>query len=1229
MKPETRRNSQKSKCADFYSDHDLDSDGVPLTDKEPTVGKLVETLNLDQPVAKGKDYIITEKSGFHQIQFLGHVAAKRRNKVRDDWIKSNLKLSLVDGYVDHKGDFIKNHFVVACSLSPDTVVENLNKVCGPKNILVTSDTAKLKQCQVSSNDGASLGTFSVYKKVDGSKIMVQAQDVKISAALEIIPRILSDETSTSKIESSLQIGNDEGLGVYPGNITSDGASGETNSAKVISPPSSNTSPSDGKLDDLTEPASPTDNIDRKLDDEHTETASPTDEMETKETFKTESSQPAMSSTDNPYNNTSVPDSPRACNTNVEIPSNHSTDVSTLDKPDESVDPPPISEQLPAPDMSDNEDVWHDADSDQPNTSEAEQTKRKGFSTPKHKVKKKRKSGKVKTPGSQYNYEGPIKLLESAVLKLQLKDEQKSSENEKQDKASQMEARLLDAIDKKLSSTSDLETRILQAIEDKLSYGMESRLLNVIDEKIKESIEEKIALMNDQVNRASDDIRTELSGKLTRGLNEVNIELRRITNIISSESLRKQSPSEFDPLRSRVFNIENKVNVLVDTLKALLRLNELNGAAENMNVPVTQKHVSVGTDTVNDGFLLAMTQTTESHANDNTSKTAHIFLPGNISKTAENHNEIPTSENLSHTSTHSNSHSSQQTNRTEAGSTSASETPTSAHIGDDDETASVHSLQNENLKNRQDASMMASSPEQETESILDPSLVVHSEKVIYGGSAFQAHLYTCQESDISQIHEEIAASFGKEARHNILLYNGEEMLADNDGEHNADSKLAELFLSRSKKEDLVIITRWYDGKHIGPVRWRIMKNVMREVLEKRDAPKAGTPQSAAGLHKVQLPNKGAGIHKVQIPERRDAQRLDDNRSSLLLLADSTVDKQKSTKGTLVSNYRAPTLRHCITAVSYPKLPRNQIVTGVGANDVDKLSVSEFKEQLGEFGDKLHENYPSTRVYMMAIPPGTDEDRNIVVCQFNKAMEVFCREHRFTFLDTYLMLEYKCADRKHPNEDGRLLITKVISSCIQGNALGMIKKLTDDELRSRQTSYADALRSGPGSNNQHIETIITQGISQDARRSHTSSNTQAQKTQTLSSQMYGSPASSYPPQTQQQIPAHSYPPQPQQQVPPHIPLRQHNQNQTATQVVNSTQASLHHQPQSQTPGGFEGTFQPQAVPMHYNNTHKAHMVYGGMQQFHVPTHAPLHVLPPTNEQLWNSPDYHGHWENDYLD
>ncbi len=304
------------------------------------------------------------------------------------------------------------------------------------------------------------------------------------------------------------------------------------------------------------------------------------------------------------------------------------------------------------------------------------------------------------------------------------------------------------------------------------------------------------------------------------------------------------------------------------------------------------------------------------------------------------------------------------------------------------------------------------------------------------------------------------------------------------------------------------------------------------------------------------------------------------NSMLLLTDSTVGNVKSTRESVVSNYRASTVRACINAASYPKVPRNCIVTGTGTNDVDNMTPAEFKEQLEELAEKFHENYPSSRIYMLAIPPGTDCDRNVTICQFNRAIDEVCREHRFIFLNTYTMLERKCVDRKHPTDEGKQLIHKVIYSCIQNTAAAMVHKLTQDELKSRQVSYANILRSKPAADAQHvdtspdarhIETVITQGGIQATRRketphplhpSHVSPVNHAPQPQ-LKKQTNANPVP-HPPQMHD----YSHPPPTQLQYgAAHIKMHGHNQAPIHHVSPSQGMAQYTYPMHGQTPGGYD--------------------------------------------------------------
>lgn len=53
--------------------------------------------------------------------------------------------------------------------------------------------------------------------------------------------------------------------------------------------------------------------------------------------------------------------------------------------------------------------------------------------------------------------------------------------------------------------------------------------------------------------------------------------------------------------------------------------------------------------------------------------------------------------------------------------------------------------------------------------------------------------------------------------------------DEDGEHGAGMKLAQLLVSMKAIDVVVVVTRWYGGVHLGPDRFRIINNAARALL----------------------------------------------------------------------------------------------------------------------------------------------------------------------------------------------------------------------------------------------------------------------------------------------------------------------------------------------------------------------------------------------------------------
>ena len=122
-----------------------------------------------------------------------------------------------------------------------------------------------------------------------------------------------------------------------------------------------------------------------------------------------------------------------------------------------------------------------------------------------------------------------------------------------------------------------------------------------------------------------------------------------------------------------------------------------------------------------------------------------------------------------------------------------------------------------------------------EEIIAP-YIYHTDTLIDRKSVFQAHIVT-----IKSI-EDVSAFIGvllsdrkvQRATHNILAYRivSDHILKDNDsdGEDGAGSKLSHLLQLTNVQNVAVVVSRWYGGIHLGPVRFKHILSIARQGLE---------------------------------------------------------------------------------------------------------------------------------------------------------------------------------------------------------------------------------------------------------------------------------------------------------------------------------------------------------------------------------------------------------------
>jgi putative IMPACT (imprinted ancient) family translation regulator len=126
-----------------------------------------------------------------------------------------------------------------------------------------------------------------------------------------------------------------------------------------------------------------------------------------------------------------------------------------------------------------------------------------------------------------------------------------------------------------------------------------------------------------------------------------------------------------------------------------------------------------------------------------------------------------------------------------------------------------------------------------------SRIYHSDTLVDRKSVFQSHVAAISHPDEARKILSILKQDRKIARatHNIMAYRvlSEEpssetaaviVYADNDddGEHGAGPKLAELLSLLGAKNLIVVVSRWYGGIQLGPDRFKHIANVARAAIE---------------------------------------------------------------------------------------------------------------------------------------------------------------------------------------------------------------------------------------------------------------------------------------------------------------------------------------------------------------------------------------------------------------
>ena len=135
--------------------------------------------------------------------------------------------------------------------------------------------------------------------------------------------------------------------------------------------------------------------------------------------------------------------------------------------------------------------------------------------------------------------------------------------------------------------------------------------------------------------------------------------------------------------------------------------------------------------------------------------------------------------------------------------------------------------------------------------VDVPEILHGEPITDRKSTFQAHLVKVSSEDQMEyaLRELKKNRKVANATHNIVAYRivkeGSQVVIqdfDDDGEHNAGSRVLHLLQILNVQNYVIVVSRWYGGIHLGPDRFKHINNCARNLLKS-----AGVIQDHSSKH----------------------------------------------------------------------------------------------------------------------------------------------------------------------------------------------------------------------------------------------------------------------------------------------------------------------------------------------------------------------------------------------
>ena len=121
--------------------------------------------------------------------------------------------------------------------------------------------------------------------------------------------------------------------------------------------------------------------------------------------------------------------------------------------------------------------------------------------------------------------------------------------------------------------------------------------------------------------------------------------------------------------------------------------------------------------------------------------------------------------------------------------------------------------------------------------ISPESIKHTNIHTESGSSFQAHITQIDDSSqaVPVLHQVFSNHAVAKATHNMYAYRiqGKGQVVENscdDGEYGAGKRLLKLLRDQNIINKIVIVTRWYGGKHMGPRRFDCITEVANKALQ---------------------------------------------------------------------------------------------------------------------------------------------------------------------------------------------------------------------------------------------------------------------------------------------------------------------------------------------------------------------------------------------------------------